>query len=1428
MPSPLTTPEPPDNLPPRPRHPHPSLRISTGRSTAPDPLPGGRAPDPTPITSSSQSQFSRDIPETQVDELLRPFENQDIHSGPPSAGPSGVQHEIHGDAGSRRSSVPLGESANQERYITRIPEEGEGNSNHHPEREGHTDMDVDVDQTPQPTHTSLPPDREGRSSPDVPRTPISREFSPPTQTDQEQMSSPTFHFESRPQPEHEHRSVPSGPTSPRFRDEDHTHLDDRPNHDETEEEPKDQMRLRGGGPAISAFDRWYSYPEPYNWRGAELHEENMNRVPPDMLPNDPPIVFPNFAQKRAEHLAAQKAIAEEQAKAKHENGNTPAEEPAPGRKNPAETTEDPDIKPYSLDPPISVNSEEGKTKSKSEEELRLRGGGHLDCSESGSSGSPNSREVSPQRFRALFGPLSTHGPEETSTTFRGTKATVPTLSHHYPNDTLLHLQRPIHPTSSGDAPKEVQNTGSPVKWYMKSLSAIKRACQQAVHLLIPSHLRNDSDAALSRQPKSPDRHRRFGTESDRGDDPHLTPTPTPQEEVTSPTASPSSLQETIITTPSGYTVESFWETATSPSTGQKAPRRSLSNPFFSAMTDPGPGGNPFNVDTEGSGDTPSPGPSDPAPTATPAPPAPPTPQPQTHTTELPVPQSVNLVKSSSDHEWRDKLKSILRLPRNRSEIDTSSTRSPGEHVNVTFTQETSAENKGKKKLPTNHRGKRNTKSVQPVPTIPSPPAAAAGPSSGAGTQASRQEDGDGECCPWVRRVRQVPFVPMERSAGQGPTAEIGVRDHRLIAVADYLFPCLRPRAENAKRTVEETVTGEGGSQHGNGSKGKGKGKGKSKGKGKGKGKQKRFGEEVEGSGAGGPSGGEGGDGSGSAGPSGGGSGAGGEGDAGQGGNHEGSSDDKNGDDPGGAGGNGGSSDAPSSPGGSPRPRQDTTTTSTKPQDPSDTLSNEIDPLIGPSPEPKPFTISTSTGGTELTTTKSLKPPVRDPDLHQALVDQTPRPLPRTLFSDPTLKMNLSSHILDFHPTPGTGTREEVPPVPDRERSDEGILRPIIDESGNNHALNPPSPSYLTQQPTHTVFGATTADIGSSTPLPPSSLGIGHPSGLESPKSLLTASRDDPPGSHLPYTQAQLDELSRNEAQRRWIAEHVRNITPGEISPPGGSPLSSGGTSPIALFTSTQLAHPLEVPPQPPSTESRSVFDPQTPPGGYPSGSGLSDITEGSGEGLPSLESSGTVSAESSHVAEPMGSLGQAVQAAEAMPTTERPQEDEPRVRQAAEIEPTPPTPVTRDPQFDERASFTEEQDIGPVTHAPQGYTVEPQPEDIRDLSDIKSESGQQSPDVPPRDESHITGTGISEIESHPQAVPSPVQGGSEYITDSEEEVVYRRRANGIAGDDLAGTNPEEPSEVPAHISQSSGVLQVAPKETKWYKRLWRRVKRAFH
>ncbi|WVQ64247.1 uncharacterized protein L199_002409 [Kwoniella botswanensis] len=1303
------------DAPDPPRSRHPSGRVSTGRSTAPDPLPGGRAPDPTPITSVSTQPARSVFPEHEVDERLRPLEGQEVYTPPPSPGPSGVQNDVHGDSGSRRSSVVVGtnddmdESTNQERYITRIPEEGEVH-NQQTSREGSSmDMDSDIDQNPQQQYTSLPSaqEMEGRSPPDAPRTPISRDFSPPSQTSQEEMSSPTFHIEHEHGYGHRHRPVPSGPTSPQFLDDSHIPQGRDVQHQdkmEAEDEPKDHMRLRGGG-FSETLDRWHGFGEFKDLRRANLSDQHRyrKRAPLVSLPDDPPIVLPNFAQKRAEFLAAQKAAAEGE-DAIQEDGILSRRSSAETIKIAQEKTESDDLEvlSYSLELPITALFSQGDTLS--ERKLRLRGGSHFELSsDSGpSTGQQIGNFLGQQTDEASD---DRNSEEQESATYKGSKATVPILKYRPPKNSPVHPKPPSgQVTIPANHGSKVQGIASPAKWYTRPFSMVKRGGLKAFNLLFSSRLRGNTHSPATPQAGPPERPRRFGSDTERSDDPHSS-SPTTSTAAQGQIASPTSAQGTVISTPPeqhnalGYDVEPP-AVPTSPIRGDSKPVQSSAlTPTFSPMTDHGPGKStrPFGEAGDNHPGTERPSTS----RQTSAPPETVAPGPSADSSH-PPPQPLR--RSTSDVLWMDKLRGLFRYSRNRSETDTSATRTQGESPTTIFQDPSLVEGRRARGLSLTEGGTYTTATTatSSVPTIPSTPARppGPGPSTGPRTLEQLEEEREAWCCGW-RAPRLKQSTAMERSSGQGPAVDIGSRDSRLIRLSEFLLPCIKPRVEEAERRVEEAVSaGEDDEERSEeSSESGGKGKGKDKAKGKGKKKSPGHKSPRDGGGDGdcsGRPGPDGGDGGGSP-PAGG-------------GNSRGQTPPKSehGDQPVPTTGHGTGSISET---GQTQPQRDSSSAARESEssslrgstDPSNKSSSSIWPLIGPKKKPESFPDSNK--DPLIAAYLSLKPPPRcRPGSSSGRPESTLLP-PESADDSP---FETNEDLLPTHTgittsemvesasgtsgktfgkgaqTPGTGPRQNVPDLPIAGRSDEGMLRSSSDNTGNT-PLQPPSPPFLDQPSTQTVLGPVVRGIPSATPTPTSPLGMGQPGSPSIPSSNLGETTDNP-HSTRPQPTADVAERVGEEhsesikARKKGEQEERiepsagpsgtsgttqflfegpvgsvrpdpdRNITPpqDDISSPEGSPLSSGGTSPGPLMTSGQLIHPLNVPEQQSSLDPRSTFDPETPQGSM---GGLSSISERSGEGMSTHDSHGTMPTSESITLiprpneEPMESIGQSVDAA---------------------------------------------------------------------------------------------------------------------------------------------------------------------------------------
>ncbi|WWD06395.1 hypothetical protein V865_004485 [Kwoniella europaea PYCC6329] len=1465
------SPDPPD--PPRSRHP--SLRISTGRSTAPDPLPGGRAPDPTPITTTSTRPARTILPEQEVDERLQPLEGKEVYTPPPSAGPSGAQNDVHGDNGSRRSSVAVDTnddmegSTNQERCITRIPEEGEGN-NRPDAREGSSmDMDINIDQTPQQQYTSLPSaqEMEGRSPPDAPRTPISRDFSPPTQTNQEEMSSPTFHIEHEHGHGHVHRPVPSGPTSPQFSDDSDIPQGQDVQHQhemEVEDEPKDHMRLRGGG-FSETLDRWHGYGEFEDLRKANLSDQHRyrKRAPLVSLPDDPPIVLPDFAQKRAEFLAAQKAAAEGEAATQQDD--------ILSRRSSAETIkiakaaepDDPAVPSYSLELPITALFLQGYTQS--ERKLRLRGGSHFEPS---SDADPSTG----QQIGSILGQQTDepsderNSEEQESATYKGSKATVPILKYRPPKNSPVHPKPPSGRVTTPSNPSlKVQGITSPVKWYTKPFWMIKRGSLKVFNLLFSSKLRGNTHNPVTPQAGPPERQRSFGSDTERSDDPHsssLTTPPTAQGEI----ASPTSAQGTVISTPPeqhnalGYDVEPS-AVPNSPSRGDsKLAQSSALTPTFSPMTEHSPG--QFT------------GPSGEAGHDLPGTERPSTPRrlsapPETVATgpsaDPSHPPSQPLRRSTSDVLWMDKLRDLFRYSRNRSETDTSATRTQGESPTTIFQDPSLVEGRRARGLSLTEGGTHTTATTatSAVPTIPStsaqPPAP--GPSTGPRTLEQLEEEREAWCCDW-RAPRLKQTTAMERSSDQGPGGNIGSRDSRLIRLSEFLLPCIKPKVEEAERRVEEAVSAgnddEERSEESSESRGKGKGKDRAKGKGKKKSsghRRPRDGGGVgDGSGGPGPGGGDGG----ASPPAGGGNGS---------GQRPPKSD--NGDQPVPTTGNvtGAFVDGSTSETGQTQPQQNPLSAARDSENsslrgstnPSNKSSSSIWPLIGPRKKPKSF--PDSNRDPLIAAYLSLKPPPRSrPDSSSGRPESTILPPDSTEDSPfetnedslPTHTGIPTSEVVKSASgtsgktfgkgaqTPGTGPPQNVLELPIAGRSDEGMLRSSGDNSGNT-PLQPPSPPFLDQPLTQTVLGTVVRPIPGANAAPASPLGAGQPGSSSLPRSTLAESTDNPhsirpqPAAGVAEREGTENSESTKERKKKEQEEATevsagpsgtsgttrslfeglvgsarpipeRSITPpqGDVSSPKGSPLSSGGTSPGPLTTSRQLIHPPNVPEQCSSLDPRSTFDSETPHGSM---GGLSTISEGSGEGMSTHESHGTMPTSESITMiprpyeEPMESIGQSLDASADIIAERERQIKRERIAastaSAASTSPIgerPPTPVDKDTPVDTKGAKTGDQ-LSAGTHQPQ----EP------------SSSTQTHTERPAPSEQTTDGSVVDVGTTANLEQPTSDQGQGPTETAAGYHV-------GAGGDRNTAGNAYPP--VPAQPGQVPLVIK-----RKWYKRWWRKAKR---
>ncbi|WWC97627.1 hypothetical protein V866_004511 [Kwoniella sp. B9012] len=1311
------SPDPPDS----PGSRHASLRVSTGRSTAPDPLPGGIAPDPTPITTTSTQPARSFLSEHEVDDRLRLLEGQEVYTPPPSAGPSGVQYDVLGDNGSRRSSVvvdindDVDESTNQDIYITRMPEEGEGKDRPDAREGSSMDMDTDIDQAPQQQYISLPSakEKEGRSPPDAPRTPISREFSPPTQTNQEEMSSPTFHFEHAHGYGQGHRPVPSGPTSPQFSDDSHIRQGQGVQHQdemEVEDEPKDHMRLRGGG-FSETLERWHGYGEFEDLRRANLSDQHRyrKRAPLVSLPDDPPIVLPNFAQKRAEFLAAQTAAAEGEAAIQ--------QDVILSHQSSAETIKiakeaEPDdlaVPSYFSESPITALFYQGDTLS--ERKLRLRGGSHFEPSSH--SGPSTGQQIGNILGQQTDVASDDHNSEEQeSATYKGSKATVPILKYQPPKGSPVH---PTPPAGQGTTPAnpslKVQGITSPVKWYTKPFSMIKRGSLKVFNLLISSRLRGNTHTQATPQAGPPERPRRFGSDTERSDDPHSS-SPTTSTTAQGQIASPTSAQGTVISTPPeqhnalGYDVEPP-AVPTSPSPGDSKPAQSSAlTSTFSPMTDHGPGqstgssgeAGDYHLGTERAS----------TPRRTSAPPETVAPGPSADPSH---PPSQPLRRSTSDVLWMDKLRDFFRYSRNRSETDTSATRTQGESPTTIFQDPSLVEGRRARGLSLTEGGTHTTAttSTSAVPTVPSTPARppAPGPPTGPRTLEQLEEEREAWCCDW-RAPRLNQSAAMERSSGQGPAGDISSRDSRLIRLSEFLFPCIKPRVEAAERRVDEAVSAgdddeersEESSQNG----GKGKGKDEAKGKGKKKSPGHRSPRDGGGDGDGSGGSGPGGDDGGGNPPAGGGN-----------GRDQTPPKSDNGDQPvpttGNGTGTGGFVDGSTSETGQTEPQRDTSSAARESESsslrgsasPSNKSSSSIWPLIGPRKKPESF--PGSNNDPLIAAYLSLKPPPRSrpgsssgkpesillppesTDDCPFETDENPLPGHTGITTSEMVKSASGTSGRTFGKgaqTPGTGPPQVVPDLPIAGRSDEGMLRSSNDNSGST-PLQPPSPPFLDQPPTQTVLGPVIRGITSATPAPISPLGMGQPGSPSIPRSNMGETTDNPhftrPQPAVGAAEREGEEHSESIKARKKGGQEERiepsagpsgtsgttqfpsegplgsvrpipdrNITPpqGDISSPEGSPLSSGGTSPGPLTTSGQLIHPLNVPEQHSSLDPRSTFDPETPQGSM---GGLSSISERSGEGMSTHDSHRTMPTSESITLiprpgeEPMESIGQSVDAA---------------------------------------------------------------------------------------------------------------------------------------------------------------------------------------
>ncbi|OCF72377.1 hypothetical protein I204_06756 [Kwoniella mangroviensis CBS 8886] len=1459
------SPDSPD--PPRSRHP--SLRISTGRSTAPDPLPGGRAPDPTPITSLSIRSAQTILHEQEVDERLRPLEGQEVYTPPRSAGPSGAQNDVHGDNGLRRSSVvvdtndDMDGSTNQERYITRIPEEGEVHNQQNSREGSSKDKNIVVDQIPQQQYTSLPSaqEMEGRSPPDAPRTPISREFSPPTQTNQEEMSSPTFHIEQELGSGHQNRPVPSGPISPQVSDDSHTHQDQM----EVEDEPKDHMRLRGGG-FTETLERWHGYGEAEDLRRANwsYQHRHSNNAPLISLPNDPPIVLPNFAQKRAEFLAAQKAAAEGETAIQQDD--------ILSRRSSAETIkivketepDDPSVPSYFLEFPITALFSQSDTLS--ERKLRLRGGSHFELSsDSGpSTGQQIGNNLGQQTDVASD---DRDSEEQESATYKGSKATVPILKCRPPKSKPVHPTPPTgHVTTPANPGLKVQGITSPKKRYTKRFSTIKRGSLKVFDLLFSSRLRGNTHTLAKPQAGPPERRRRFGSDTERSDDPHSSSpvtTATAQGDI----ASPTSAQDTVLGTPPeqhnalGYDVEPP-VVPISPSRADPKPAQSSAlTSTFSPMTDHG---SRQSTGPSGEAGDDHPGTERPStPRSSSAPPETIDPGPFADPFH---PSSQPLRRSTSDVLWMDKLRGLFRYSRNRSETDTSATRTPGESPTTIFQDPSLVEGRRARGLSLTESGTHTTATTatSAVPTIPSTPARhpAPGPSTEPRTLEQLEEEREAWCCDW-RAPRLKQSTAMQRSSGRGPIGDIGSRDSRLIRLSEFLFPCINPRIAEAERRVEDAFSAgqeegeerseESSESRGNGRKGKGKAKGKGRKKDAGHKSPRDGGGDGNGGGVGGPSGGDGG----------------GNPPAGEGsGNGRKSPGNNAGDQPRPASGNGtgtsvdecASRTGPAQPQHNPSsPTRNSENSSPRGSaNPSNKSLSSIWPLIGPSKKAESFP-----GANQdplIAAYLSLKPPPRSrpgsssgrpestilpPESADDSPFETDEESLRTHTGIPTCEMVKSASGTSGKTfgrgaqTPGTGPPHNAPDLPIAGRSDEGMLRSSSDNSGNT-PLQPPSPPFLDQPPTQTVLGPVVRPISSATPTPTSPMGMGQPRSPGISRSNLgEATHNHPsirpqPAADVAEREGDGDMESIKARKKGGEEERIepsagpsgtsgitqfpsegpvgpvrpipdRNITPppqGDISSPEGSPLSSGGTSPGPLTTSGQLIHPLNVPEQHSSLDPRSTFDPETPQGSM---GGLSSISERSGEGMSTHDAHGTLPSSESITLiprpneEPMESIGQSVDAA-----ADRLAEKERQMERERLAEGTASAATT--PDIGERPPTPVDKDIQLDTKVTR--TGDRPSEESSPFQKASSSTQAQRPTLPKEttDEnvSDVGTTANPELPTGEQG-PGPTETAAGYHVGTGE------------GENTAG-NVYPPA--PAQAGQVPLVIKP-----KWYRRWWGKAKR---
>ncbi|WWC90243.1 uncharacterized protein L201_005176 [Kwoniella dendrophila CBS 6074] len=668
-----------------------------------------------------------------------------------------------------------------------------------------------IEDSPEPPLTrasseeSDPRHIRNRSSPDVPQTPSSGR-SPPSSPHHQPTSSPTFQVEQRP-PITQPASPPVEITAQR--------LDESAPSPDVQEETNDPLRLRGGGTAYSVIrevqDDRHFYAQA-RWDNA--YRERQLSV--ESLPNDPPMILPNFAQKRAEFLAEQAAAAERR------------------------ETENFDWESYRTCISHEVDFEQ---------HLRLRGGGEFDSDSQQATGSSSFGERQPQND--LISDVPREYPHhERSAPLKGLKTVLPVLPYPFPKGQHSNSEPPaasfvkrsgsiaqLDPTAI--PPKAHSIPKKSTKRSVNPFKAILKHGRKLIEFIIRKKSTKQQHAVQSQSSPSPERHGRSASETERSDVPTTPLTTQPCSEGGMAT-SPISYQDPNITTPTqdaqGYSLDNNLDRVldhaphNTPGDNIDAElydksgwvnqehRQSIG---FAAMTDPGSGSINEPADTHPSAPTVSKndpqvptsttardfatearlGPSHPAGTNGAAPttgtavqpvqptnpaepsqaPSQPAARPSTGDDH---PRRPNL-RTESDTYWYNRLlnRNPGRRPRYQSETNTAATR---EHDRSTLTavrDQPPVENIEMQRIPT--------------PTHPDTPTV-------------NNDTDDVPQCPFPRFCGRQPngqgqSVAMERSSGQGPSNPVRPTERQLIRRIERAFPCLKPKKDKMKAELKETA-----------------------------------------------------------------------------------------------------------------------------------------------------------------------------------------------------------------------------------------------------------------------------------------------------------------------------------------------------------------------------------------------------------------------------------------------------------------------------------------------------------------------------------------------------------------------------------------------------------------------------------------------